>query len=281
MYWCLKDVSKCKPTTHCLPSRCRITPLMEVLFMELLLFMWWLLFISLFLVNVAVFSSPLWQDSAVQIMLINLAETCTDLSEADCSFYCHPRLAQSKTTLKKLLVCFGSGAFKEAALHQTFTPHFDSLWSIAIQFFVAIHLFECFPAQWPILHSPPVLQFALSITLLSMLPHTLILASLHLAGSHCRIRRLLVSSFTGFFFFHRRSWNWASAHLWESLFCVRLTYSICWGSFAWRISCVKYLWNLWIIVFDRYIAISVHLQSHFFFISKQQTCQENWLNHTL
>lgn len=134
-------------------------------------------------------------------MLFNLAQTCTDLSEAECSFYCHPRLVQSKATFKKLLVCFSSGSFKEAALHQTFTPRFDCLWFIAIQFFVAIHLFECFPAQWPILHSPPVLQFALSITLLSMLPHTLILASLHLAGSHCRIRRLLVSSFTGFFSF--------------------------------------------------------------------------------
>lgn len=108
-----------------------------------------------------------------------------------------------KNCVQNITVCFSTRPFKEAATHQTFTPRLDFLWSIAIQFFVAIHLFECFPTQRPILHSLPVLQFALSITLLSADPHTFILASLHLVGSHCRTRRLLVSSFAGFPFFLR------------------------------------------------------------------------------
>lgn len=116
-------------------------------------------------------------------------------------------------------MCFSGGPFKEAAFHHTFTPRLGFLWSIAIQSFVAIHLFECFPAQRPILHSPPVLQFALSITLLSTVPHTLISASLYLVGPHCRTRRLLVSSSLDYFFL---KWflTWTLENLWESLFCV-------------------------------------------------------------
>lgn len=124
-----------------------------------------------------------------------------------------------------LTVSFSGRPLKEAAFYKTFTPRRDFLWSIAIQFFVAIHLLECFPAQWPIPHSPPVLQFALSITLLSTPPHTLILASLHLVGSHCRTRRLLVSSFTGFFL-SEMVLNWTSENLWESLFCITHMFSL-------------------------------------------------------
>lgn len=143
---------------------------------------------------------------AMQIMLINLEQTCTNMSEGDCKFLLWSKADSEQNKILKncvhsLTVCFSGRPFKEAAFHQTFTPRLDFLWSIATQFFVAIHLFECFPAQLPILHFPPVLQFALSITLLSMVHHTLILASLRLVGFHCRSRRLLVSSFTGFFFF--------------------------------------------------------------------------------
>lgn len=52
-----------------------------------------------------------------------------------------------------------------------------------------------------------------------MVPHPLIFASLHLASSHCQIRRLLVSSFTVFK-------DWASMNLWDGLFCVECTFNV-------------------------------------------------------
>lgn len=209
-------------------------------------------------------------------MLINLGQTFTDLSEADCSFYCHPRLVQSKATFKELLVCFSSGASKEAALQQTFTPRFDYLWSIAIQFFVAIHLWvfsravthpsfsTCFavcPLHHFTVHGPSHLNLGLAPS----------------CGVPLSNQKIACFFIHWIFFFHRRSWNWASAHLWESLFCVRLIPYVegalleefpVWSTFVPFVN--NCFWSLY-----------SPKSFFFFFISKQQTCQENWFKHTL